>query len=154
MASGAGAADARLHGGRFGAVCDTCGSGWRNVANGARASAERRDAVGDEGRGASERNPVGIDRRHGEREGVVSESTHFWPVFCQTIEWPIEHASQMQRFQLQVPRGILLYGPPGCAKTTLARALASQAHASFWTLSTAQVVSPYVGQSEVGIVGR
>lgn len=151
MASGAGAADARLHGGRFGAVCDTCGSGWRNVANGARASAEWRDAVGDEGRGARERNPVGGDRRHGEREGAVSESTHSWPVFCQTIEWPIEHAEQMQRFQLHVPRGILLYGPPGCAKTTLARALASQAHASFWTLSTAQVVSPYVGQSEVGI---
>ncbi|KAK8823809.1 hypothetical protein WA538_001101 [Blastocystis sp. DL] len=69
-------------------------------------------------------------------------------LFRKTIEWPIVHAEAMRRFQLHVPRGILLYGPPGCAKTTLARALASQAHASFWTLSTAQVVSPYVGQSE------
>lgn len=153
MAPGTGTPDARIHGRRFGAFCDTCGSEWRNVAIGARKSSERRDAVGDEGRGASERNPVGIDRRHGERQGTVSESTHFGLFFCQTIEWPIVHAEAMRRFQLHVPRGILLYGPPGCAKTTLARALASQAHASFWTLSTAQVVSPYVGQSEVRMTG-
>ena len=67
----------------------------------------------------------------------------------QHIEWPFRYRTQFQRFHLAPPRGILLYGPPGCAKTTLARAIASEAHASFWTLNTSQVFTPYVGESEV-----
>ena len=88
MAPGTGTPDARIHGRRFGAFCDTCGSEWRNVAIGARKGSERRDAVGDEGRGASERTPVGIDRRQGERQGPVSESTHFGLFFVRQSNGP------------------------------------------------------------------
>lgn len=45
-------------------------------------------------------------------------------------------------------RGVLLYGPPGCAKTTLVKAAASSSHCSFLTLSGAELYSPYVGDSE------
>lgn len=65
------------------------------------------------------------------------------------VEWPIRHREEFDRFGLRAPRGVLLYGPPGCAKTRLARALASESHASFWSVSTSQLISPYVGESEV-----
>lgn len=68
------------------------------------------------------------------------------------VEWPMKYESEFRRFGLGAPHGILLYGPPGCAKTTLARALASEAHTSFWTMNTSQIFSPYVGESEVCVV--
>ena len=70
-------------------------------------------------------------------------------VLRKCVEWPIRHRAQFERFGLRAPRGVLLYGPPGCAKTRLARALASESHASFWSVSTSQLISPYVGESEV-----
>jgi ATP-dependent metalloprotease FtsH len=45
----------------------------------------------------------------------------------------------------QIPRGILLYGPPGCGKTLLARALANQAGAAFYSISGSDFVELYVG---------
>ena len=44
-----------------------------------------------------------------------------------------------------------MHGPPGCAKTTLARALASAACASFYVLGGADVLSPYLGDAEATI---
>ena len=50
------------------------------------------------------------------------------------------------------PGDVLLHvGDVDCAKTRLARALASESHASFWSASTAQLISPYVGESEVRV---
>ncbi|KAG8282551.1 spermatogenesis-associated protein 5-like protein 1 [Homalodisca vitripennis] len=44
--------------------------------------------------------------------------------------------------------GVLLYGPPGCAKTSLARAVAGATHTTFLAVSAAQIYSPYVGDAE------
>lgn len=49
---------------------------------------------------------------------------------------------------LPSPRGVLLYGPPGCCKTTLVKAVATSSSATFLSLSGAQLFSPYVGDSE------
>ena len=46
------------------------------------------------------------------------------------------------------PKGILLHGPPGCAKTTIARTAAATSNASFITLSGGDMYSAYVGESE------
>ena len=46
---------------------------------------------------------------------------------------------------------MLLFGPPGCSKTTLVRAAASNCHVTFLSLSGAQLYSPYVGDSERAI---
>jgi transitional endoplasmic reticulum ATPase len=66
------------------------------------------------------------------------------------VEGPLsgERAAAYRSMGLSVPRGLLLYGPPGNSKTTLVRALATAVCASFFALSGADVYSPYVGDAE------
>mmetsp|Transcript_18354 Transcript_18354/g.51147 ORF Transcript_18354/g.51147 Transcript_18354/m.51147 type:complete len:511 (+) Transcript_18354:944-2476(+) len=65
------------------------------------------------------------------------------------IEWPRLKAREFALLGLQPCRGILLHGPPGCAKTTLARAAAGSSGVAFLSLSPAQVyASSYVGEAE------
>lgn len=52
------------------------------------------------------------------------------------------------RLGLSRPRGVLLYGPPGCAKTTLVKAATTSTHCTFLSVSGADLYSPYVGDSE------
>ncbi|XP_043072830.1 spermatogenesis-associated protein 5-like protein 1 isoform X2 [Puntigrus tetrazona] len=66
----------------------------------------------------------------------------------QSIEWPMRFPEAFVRLGVSRPRGVLLYGPPGCAKTTLVKAAASSSHCSFLSLSGAELFSPYVGDSE------
>ncbi|XP_023270351.1 spermatogenesis-associated protein 5-like protein 1 isoform X2 [Seriola lalandi dorsalis] len=66
----------------------------------------------------------------------------------QSIEWPMRYPEAFVRLGLSQPRGVLLYGPPGCAKTTLVRAAASSSHCTFLSVSGADLYSPYVGDSE------
>ncbi|XP_064846169.1 spermatogenesis-associated protein 5-like protein 1 isoform X2 [Oncorhynchus masou masou] len=66
----------------------------------------------------------------------------------QSIEWPMRYPEAFVRLGLSRPRGVLLYGPPGCAKTTLVRAAATSSHCSFLSVSGADLYSPYVGDSE------
>ena len=67
----------------------------------------------------------------------------------QSIEWPRTRPTEYKLLGLQPPRGILLHGPPGCGKTTLARAAAGATGVAFLTLSPAQVyASSYVGEAE------
>ncbi|GFO37839.1 spermatogenesis-associated protein 5-like protein 1 [Plakobranchus ocellatus] len=66
----------------------------------------------------------------------------------QSIEWPLLHPDALRRMDLAATKGVLLYGPPGCCKTTLVRAAATSCHVTFLSLSGAQVYSPYVGESE------
>ncbi|XP_057688358.1 spermatogenesis-associated protein 5-like protein 1 isoform X2 [Corythoichthys intestinalis] len=66
----------------------------------------------------------------------------------QSIEWPMMYPEAFSRLGLCRPRGVLLYGPPGCAKTTLVRAAASSSNCTFLSVSGADLYSPYVGDSE------
>ncbi|GLD55905.1 spermatogenesis-associated protein 5-like protein 1 [Lates japonicus] len=66
----------------------------------------------------------------------------------QSIEWPMMYPEAFARLGLSRPRGVLLYGPPGCAKTTLVRAAATSSHCAFLSVSGADLYSPYVGDSE------
>ncbi|VFV22641.1 spermatogenesis-associated protein [Lynx pardinus] len=66
----------------------------------------------------------------------------------QSIEWPLKFPREFVRMGLTQPKGVLLYGPPGCAKTTLVRALATSCHCSFVSVSGADLFSPFVGDSE------
>ncbi|KAL4301689.1 hypothetical protein GQ457_10G028600 [Hibiscus cannabinus] len=66
----------------------------------------------------------------------------------QAVEWPIKHSAAFARLGISPVRGILLHGPPGCSKTTLAKAAAHAAQASFFSLSGAELYSMYVGEGE------
>ena len=52
----------------------------------------------------------------------------------------------------QAPRGVLLFGPPGCSKTMLARAVASESGLNFLAVKGPELFSKYVGASEKAIV--
>lgn len=66
----------------------------------------------------------------------------------EAVQAPLTHGQVYRAMGLAVPRGVLLYGPPGNSKTTLVRALACSVHASFFSLSSADVLSAYVGEAE------
>ncbi|KAI3731525.1 hypothetical protein L1987_62713 [Smallanthus sonchifolius] len=66
----------------------------------------------------------------------------------QAVEWPLKHSEAFSRLGVTPVRGILLHGPPGCSKTTLAKAAAHAAQASFFSLSGAELFSMYVGEGE------
>ena len=59
----------------------------------------------------------------------------------EVIEWPLRHPDTFRRLGVTPPRGILLYGPPGCSKTLIARALASSAAVNFISLKGPEVSS-------------
>ncbi|GAA0154646.1 primary active transporter [Lithospermum erythrorhizon] len=66
----------------------------------------------------------------------------------QAVEWPLKHSTVFSRLGVSPVRGVLLHGPPGCSKTTLAKAAAHAAQASFFSLSGADLYSMYVGEGE------
>ena len=67
------------------------------------------------------------------------------------IEEPLKMADTMARFNLKPEKGVLLYGPPGCSKTMLVKALATEAGLNFLAVKGAEIVSMYVGESERSI---
>ena len=60
------------------------------------------------------------------------------------LEWPQKFRVEYAHLNLSPPRGLLLYGPPGCAKTLLVKAVASSSGATFVSVSAADVYSPMV----------
>ncbi|KAJ2402635.1 hypothetical protein GGI23_000567, partial [Coemansia sp. RSA 2559] len=64
------------------------------------------------------------------------------------FDWPKNHAAAMRRLGVRQPRGILMYGPPGCSKTTIVKAVAAQERVAFFSINGASVYSAYVGDAE------
>ena len=64
------------------------------------------------------------------------------------IEWPLKSPESFERMGISPPKGILLYGPPGCGKTLLAKAVANESGANFISIKGPEVLSMWVGESE------
>jgi len=64
------------------------------------------------------------------------------------VELPLRHPELFQRLGIEPPRGVFLFGPPGCGKTLLAKALANESDANFHVISGPEIMSKYYGESE------
>jgi transitional endoplasmic reticulum ATPase len=69
----------------------------------------------------------------------------------ETVLWPLQHPDTFSRLGIQPPRGVLLYGPPGCGKTFVVRALASSGKLSVHAVKGAELMDKWVGASEKAV---
>jgi transitional endoplasmic reticulum ATPase len=64
------------------------------------------------------------------------------------VELPLKFPELFARLGIEPPRGVLLYGPPGCGKTMIAKALANESQAKFYTINGPEIMSKYYGETE------
>ncbi|CAG8545579.1 6047_t:CDS:10, partial [Acaulospora colombiana] len=69
----------------------------------------------------------------------------------ESIEWPLKHPEKFSRLGIRPPKGILLYGPPGCSKTLMAKALSTEAGLNFIAVKGPELFSKWVGESEKAV---
>src|SRR6476661_7251223 len=69
----------------------------------------------------------------------------------EAVLWPLQHPETFQRLGVAPPRGVLLYGPPGCGKTFVVRALASSGRLSVHAVKGAELMDKWVGSSEKAV---
>nr|KYP64075.1 hypothetical protein KK1_018663 [Cajanus cajan] len=69
----------------------------------------------------------------------------------EAVEWPQKHHEAFNRIGTRPPTGVLLFGPPGCSKTLMARAVASEAGLNFLAVKGPELFSKWVGESEKAV---
>ncbi|KYN40579.1 Spermatogenesis-associated protein 5 [Trachymyrmex septentrionalis] len=69
----------------------------------------------------------------------------------QSVEWPLKHPEAFVRMGITPPRGVLMFGPPGCSKTMIAKALATESKVNFLNIKGPELFSKWVGESEKAV---
>ncbi len=64
------------------------------------------------------------------------------------IELPLRHPELFAKLGIEPPKGVLLYGPPGTGKTLLAKAVANESDANFYSIQGPEIISKFVGEAE------
>lgn len=64
------------------------------------------------------------------------------------IELPLRYPEVFERLGIDAPKGVLLHGPPGCGKTLIARSIANETDAKFFTVSGPEIIHKFYGESE------
>jgi transitional endoplasmic reticulum ATPase len=64
------------------------------------------------------------------------------------IELPLRHPEIFEKLGIEAPKGVLLYGPPGTGKTLLAKAVANETNANFYSIGGPEIMSKFYGESE------
>lgn len=69
----------------------------------------------------------------------------------ETVQYPVEHPEKFLKFGLQPSKGVLFYGPPGCGKTLLAKAIANECEANFISVKGPELLTMWFGESEANV---
>ena len=69
----------------------------------------------------------------------------------EVVEWPLKYPKYFEELGVEPPKGILLFGPPGCGKTLIAKAVATESGANFIAVRGPEILSKWVGESERAI---
>jgi transitional endoplasmic reticulum ATPase len=64
------------------------------------------------------------------------------------IELPLLYPEVFEKLGIEAPKGVLLHGPPGCGKTLIARAIAKESQAQFYTINGPEIIHKFYGESE------
>ncbi|MGN9910811.1 AAA family ATPase [Phytohabitans sp. LJ34] len=78
----------------------------------------------------------------------VGDMVEVKQVLTESVLWPLTYPDTFARLGVQPPRGVLLYGPPGCGKTYLVKAIAGTGKANVLSVKGAELLSKWVGDSE------
>eukprot|EP00179_Madagascaria_erythrocladioides_P005413 CAMPEP_0198317306 /NCGR_PEP_ID=MMETSP1450-20131203/6815_1 /TAXON_ID=753684 ORGANISM="Madagascaria erythrocladiodes, Strain CCMP3234" /NCGR_SAMPLE_ID=MMETSP1450 /ASSEMBLY_ACC=CAM_ASM_001115 /LENGTH=812 /DNA_ID=CAMNT_0044020495 /DNA_START=79 /DNA_END=2517 /DNA_ORIENTATION=+ len=69
----------------------------------------------------------------------------------ETVQYPVEHPEMFEKFGMQPSKGVLFYGPPGCGKTLLAKAIANECQANFISIKGPELLTMWFGESESNV---
>jgi transitional endoplasmic reticulum ATPase len=69
----------------------------------------------------------------------------------QTVQYPVEHPEKFEKFGMSPSKGVLFYGPPGCGKTLLAKAIANECQANFISIKGPELLTMWFGESEANV---
>jgi len=67
------------------------------------------------------------------------------------VQYPVEHPELYEKFGMAPPHGVLFYGPPGCGKTLLAKAVANECQANFISVKGPELLTMWFGESEANV---
>lgn len=69
----------------------------------------------------------------------------------ETVQYPVMYPEQFQKFGMNPSRGVLFYGPPGCGKTLLAKAIANECQSNFISIKGPELLTMWFGESEANV---
>jgi transitional endoplasmic reticulum ATPase len=95
------------------------------------------------------------------RETVVEVPTTTWAdiggleevknELRELVQYPVEHPEKFEKFGMSPSRGVLFYGPPGCGKTLMAKAVANECQANFISIKGPELLTMWFGESEANV---
>jgi transitional endoplasmic reticulum ATPase len=95
------------------------------------------------------------------RETVVEVPTTTWEdiggledvkrELKELVQYPVEHPEKFEKFGMSPSRGVLFYGPPGCGKTLMAKAVANECQANFISVKGPELLTMWFGESEANV---
>jgi len=104
---------------------------------------------------------LGVSNPSSLRETVVEVPTITWNdiggledvknELRELVQYPIEHPEKFEKFGMAASKGVLFYGPPGCGKTLLAKAVANECQSNFISVKGPELLTMYFGESEANV---